>query len=60
VVADKEGPEIFAPAFRERIIADNEFLRFGNLEFDPSPAAFDRFRRMNLVFWRPAPSRPNS
>jgi len=43
VVADKEGSEIFAPAFRERITADNEFLRLGDLEFNPgttAPTAF--------------------
>ena len=50
MVADKEGPEIFAPAFRERITADNELLGFGDLVFDQAHRFNGRFHRLNSVF----------
>jgi hypothetical protein len=43
VVPDKQGFEIFPASFRQRVTADNEPLRLGNLEFYPgntAPTAF--------------------
>jgi len=43
MVADQQGTKMAPASFRQCIAADNEFLRLGDLEFDPgtaTPAAF--------------------
>ena len=39
MIAKEQGAEISPVSFRQRVAADNKFLRFGDLEFDPGATA---------------------
>jgi hypothetical protein len=55
LVANEQGAKVLPVSFWECVTANNELLKFGDLEFNPGAAASTAFRRLSLVFWQPAP-----